>query len=215
MKQTPSLKKLIIQLKKAAQIYKQLMDKHYLIIYEGNYIEITFNKRNFKHLTGIGSNLNAKSFFDNSLSGKIRCNQIFFDMNHPYALCKKKLEGLINLEKSLCSDLLILHKIKSKTYIIPEGLTNLDFVLGLDVNNNKNGKILNEMLIPYTLRVEDDTAFDNSSSQHQVDFIISKLAQEKMYSTLYFGNASNLMSLPEEIKSTIDFNNIEIYNIII
>lgn len=213
MKQSPSTKKLIAELNVAAQSYKCLTGKQYLLIYDGNYIEVTFGKKHFKHLTGIGSKLNARAFFDDAFDGKIRSGQISFDNAHPYRLCRKKLKYIINLENSLCSDLLVLHEINTKTYIIPKGLTNFDYVLGLDVNDNIHGKVLNNNLVPYTLRVDDSLAFSNSKHQYQVDYIFSKSTGEKLYSKLCFGNLNNFDKLHESIKKLIDSDRIEPYNI--
>lgn len=210
MNQSPSSKKIIVKLKKAAQCYSALMQNQYIIVYEGNYIEVVFNKKYFKHLTGISSSLNAKTFFNNSKSGKINSNQIFFDNKHPYQLCRKKLDNIINLEKSLHTDLLLLYNINTVSYIIPKGLTDLNFVLGLDVNNNLNGDIVNDKLVPYTIRVEGESAFNGSFAQYQIDYIFSKKKNSQKYSTLCFGDIRHVDSIPEEIRKLIDFNNLEI-----
>lgn len=77
----------------------------------------------------------------------------------------------IDLNDKFHSDLLMLHGVNTANYIIPKGVTNLDFVLGLDVNNDINNKKVNDNLVPYTLRVDDEESFFKSREQFQVDFI--------------------------------------------
>lgn len=204
MKQTPSSKRLLENLKSAAQGYEHVMGKKYLFVYENNYIEVVFTKKYFKHLTGIKSSLRAKDFFDASIKKKIKLNQISFDKEHPYSLCVKKLNYLASIKELLCSDLLMLHKIKTKTYFIPKGVTDLNFVLGLDVQDNINGEKLSENLVPYTLRVGDEKSFDSSLFKYQVDFVFSKKQEEKTYSELCFGDKEELIKLPSEILALID-----------
>lgn len=205
MNYTPSTIRILTKLKKSAKKYKELMSLQYLIVYESNYIEVNFSKKCFKHLTGIQSSLKPKDFFDNSCKGMIKYNQISFDKQHPYQLCDKKLDSIIRLKDSFNSDLLLLHNINTATYIIPKGITDLDFVLGFDINDDKNGNKVDDNLVPYTLRVGDKNAFSCSKKQFQVDFILSKLKTDSKYSNLCFGRTENIHSLPSDIKALIDF----------
>lgn len=205
MSNTPADIRILNELKKAAKAYRDLMDIQYLIIYENKYIEVIFPKKYFKHLTGINSSLDARSFFDDAYRKRIRSRNISFDAKHPYQLCSKKLNNIINLNDKFHSDLLILHGVNTTNYIIPKGVTDLDFVLGLDVNNDINNKKVNDNLVPYTLRVDDEESFFKSKEQFQVDFIISKLKTDSKYSNMCFGCIEHIHNLPINIKALIDF----------
>lgn len=58
-------KKDIEQLKKCAEFQKEnLLAKIFLLVYDdGKYVEISFKESDFKHLTGISSDLSAKYFY--------------------------------------------------------------------------------------------------------------------------------------------------------
>ena len=59
-----SQKKYIVnEIKKSAQIYKTLLDKTFLIVYETHWVEVTFFKQNFKHLTGVNSTIKSAEEF--------------------------------------------------------------------------------------------------------------------------------------------------------
>lgn len=205
MSNTPANIRILKKLKEAAKSYKDLMNIQYLIIYENKYIEVIFSKKYFKHLTGIKSSLHSRSFFDDAYRGKIRSYHIGFDAKHPYQLCNKKLNSIINLKDRFHSDLLMLHSVSTPTYIIPKGVTDFDFVLGLDVNNDIKDKKIDNNLVPYTLRVDDEESFSKSKEQFQVDFILSKLKTDSKYSNLCFGQIEYINYLPDNIKALIDF----------
>lgn len=56
----------IIKLKECAKTYKEkLLGKRFLVVFDNlNYIEVIFTKKQFKHLTGISSDLSAVAFYD-------------------------------------------------------------------------------------------------------------------------------------------------------
>ncbi|WP_161650550.1 PBECR4 domain-containing protein [Dielma fastidiosa] len=67
--------------------------KTYLYVYNNNqYIEIIFEKDEFKHLTGISTKLNPKDFYKNILKKEDK-----FTTNKPKDLCRLKLSELKNI----------------------------------------------------------------------------------------------------------------------
>lgn len=62
-------------------------------------------------------------------------------------------------------------------------VTNLEFTLGLTENIDKNGKKVNDLFLPMSLRVE-DSSVEKSADGEIVDFIFSKDASIMKYDTL-------------------------------
>mgnify|MGYP000458959541 FL=1 len=55
--------KIVQEIKVAADLYrKHLVGKRFLYVFEGRYIEVLYKAANFRHLTGVATNLSAKSF---------------------------------------------------------------------------------------------------------------------------------------------------------
>ena len=53
--------KIVQEIKIAADLYrKHLVGKGFLYVFEGRYIEVLYKAANFRHLTGVATNLSAK-----------------------------------------------------------------------------------------------------------------------------------------------------------
>lgn len=56
--------KIVQEIKVAADLYrKHLVGKRFLYVFEGRYIEVLYKAANFRHLTGVATNLSAKKFY--------------------------------------------------------------------------------------------------------------------------------------------------------
>ena len=89
---------LVQEIQKAALLYKTyLVGRKFLYIFEGQYIEVIYSSKGFKHLTGVESPLTAKLFFDNAVKRKLSINNIGFSSKHPYDLCVRKVKHLCQL----------------------------------------------------------------------------------------------------------------------
>ena len=56
--------KIVQEIKVAANLYrKHLVGKRFLYVFEGRYIEVLYKAANFRHLTGVATNLSAKKFY--------------------------------------------------------------------------------------------------------------------------------------------------------
>ncbi|MEI3161979.1 MAG: PBECR4 domain-containing protein [Lachnospirales bacterium] len=63
----------------SAQQYKNfLLGKTFLYVFNNKYIEISFRKIDFAHLTGVDKHLSAQEFYKEAIRGTLRANQIFF-----------------------------------------------------------------------------------------------------------------------------------------
>lgn len=57
-------RKLYRRLKWLVDLYrKHLVGKRFLYVFEGRYIEVLYKAANFRHLTGVATNLSAKKFY--------------------------------------------------------------------------------------------------------------------------------------------------------
>ena len=92
----------IIKLKECAKTYKEkLLGKRFLVVFDNlNYIEVIFTKKQFKHLTGISSDLSAVAFYDFCIGKKWQNNRtvyispkdIYTTIEHPRVFAIKKME---------------------------------------------------------------------------------------------------------------------------
>lgn len=187
--------------------YKEkLAGKYFLYIFDGRYIEIYFGRDNFKHLTGVKSNLNAEDFYSKAEDKILTTSQFGFNKEHPYRNAKKKCSRLIDLHKLIYEDTILLENLKTDSYKFSFGTTNLDFTIGFSERTKmKNGKEITipHQYIPRTLRIKDD-GFEKSENVYEVDFIFSKDNDDKLYNELTFGKMENVSIIPDEICSLID-----------
>ena len=101
------LRRQIIQ---AAQAYKEhLAGKVFLYVYGNDFFEVVFQTDQFLHLTGVGSMLGARDFYQKAKNSTLSTGQIFFDKRHPYRVAKKKLPCLLVLHE-LTNSLVIISK---------------------------------------------------------------------------------------------------------
>ena len=65
--------KIVQEIKIAADLYrKHLVGKRFLYVFEGRYIEVLYKAANFRHLTGVATNLSAKKFLENGFTSSAR-----------------------------------------------------------------------------------------------------------------------------------------------
>lgn len=77
-----------------------LINKKFLIVCEdGENYEVAFYKKDFKHLTGIHSDLNNERFFENSALGILSENNIFETQHYNYQTLKQKADRIEKIEK--------------------------------------------------------------------------------------------------------------------
>ena len=91
MKKLNDKKQVVAQISAAARLYKKnLVGKHFLYVFDGRAIEVAYQAKGFRHLTGVDTGLDAMSFYKKAVSGTLQANQIFFSPHHPYQLCQRK-----------------------------------------------------------------------------------------------------------------------------
>ena len=71
--------KIVQEIKTAASLYKKhLVGKRFLYVFEGRYIEVIYKAANFRHLTGVATNLSAKQFYNYAAKKLLQASQIYF-----------------------------------------------------------------------------------------------------------------------------------------
>lgn len=186
------------QIVDAAQVYStSLAGKTFLYVYGEEYFEVTFPTESFLHLTGVASKLTAKVFYKNAKKSKLTVQQFYFDSRHIYANAKKKLPCLIRLPELTNTMVCILKDLQTLTIVYKLSVTNLEFTLGLTENVDSEGKKINNLLLPMSLRVE-DSSVEKSGGGEVVDFIYSKDASLRLYDKVLVSDDGK--SIPEIIK---------------
>lgn len=100
MKKLNDKKQVVAQISAAARLYKKnLVGKHFLYVFDGRAIEVAYQAKGFRHLTGVDTGLDAMSFYKKAVSGTLQANQIFFSPHHPYQLCQRKIVHLSDIAR--------------------------------------------------------------------------------------------------------------------
>lgn len=184
----------------AAQSYKNLLvGKRFLYVFDGRYIEVLFESKNFRHLTGVATNLSAERFFKYAIGQKLSASQIWFDANHPYALSIRKLKHLNDVANMSSSENFMLEDISTDTKTYKFGTTDLHFTLCMGRPTDSEGNEIGDCYIVESLRDED--SFSRSADAFVVTHILSRPNDEKKYSDILFMDKSaTLNDLPDEVK---------------
>ena len=122
---------------------------------------------------GIITKLSAKDFYKISKKGNLTNSQFYFSSRHPFANAKKKLPCLKRLPELTNGLVCILKDMRTVKITYKLSVTNLEFTLGLTESMDKNGKRVNNLFLPMSLRVK-DSSVEKSADGEIVDFIFSK-----------------------------------------
>lgn len=190
----------------AAQLYKKmLVGKRFLYVFDGRYIEVLFESKNFKHLTGVSTHLSAERFYKYAVERKLAVSQIWFDAHHPYALSVRKLRHLSDIAKMSSSENFMLEDISTDTKNYKFGTTDLKFTLCMGKPTDSNGNDIGECFIVESLRDED--CFSRSAEAFVVTHILSKPNDSRKYSDLLFMDKnSTIADLPSAVKQMLSDN---------
>lgn len=180
---------IINRIQEAAKIYKDtLVGKTFLVLYEGKSVEMIFKTDNFMHLCGVDSRLAPKDFLKRAVKGELRTFDIGFSDNiHPYRFADIKTEHLKEALSILQRESLIITDIYTQTRNYKLGTTDLEVVFCFDEQTDDEGYPINEILNPFSLRIE-EIANSRFDEMYEVDFVLSKKTGTKEYDTIEFGN---------------------------
>lgn len=153
----------------AAKIYKDnFAGKCFMYIHGDEYFEVVFETKQFKHLTGVESSVDAYNFYKYAKRDELTCSQFGFSIRHPFKTAKKKLLCFPKLHQLTTDTVCMLKDLETVTITYKIGITNLKFTLGLvDKDDTSN------IFIPQSLRINDDT-IEKSKDAEFIDFILVK-----------------------------------------
>lgn len=157
-----------------------------MFVFDNRYIEVSFRKEEFAHLTGVDKHLSAKDFYKEAARGTLRQNQIFFSKRYPYDLCIKKIRELDKLPRAVHEDGFVLEDIATNTAVYKFGFTELNFTLCLGQDMDKQGNKRSDYDIAQSFRVED--CFDKTQNVFDIDFILKKRNDQKIYEEILLQN---------------------------
>lgn len=197
-------KKIVQEIKKAAALYKKhLVGRRFLYVFEGKYIEVIYKAANFRHLTGVATNLSAKQFYSYALRKILQTSQFFFTSQHPYALSKRKIKHIAQIATLAGSEGFMLEEIVTNTKTYKFGATDLKFTLCLNKEQDNNGFEKGDCFVAESLRDED--CFSKSKTVYEVTHIFSKANDKKKYDDLLYADKNMALdSLPDEIRNMLD-----------
>ena len=198
MKPKINKSKILKMIHKNAVIYKKhLISKTFLLLFEGHSIEIMFKAENLLHLCGVDTKLLAKDFYQKAYQKKLSDKEIYFSKKHPYDFAKIKLEHLPQAISLLSNESFVITDISTQTKMFKLGATDLEVIFCFDSQIDNNGNIINNILIPYSLRVEGipNSKFGN---MYEVNYVLSKKTGTKTYINIEYGNPDFLTSYLEK-----------------
>ncbi|MCD8022272.1 MAG: PBECR4 domain-containing protein [Lachnospiraceae bacterium] len=178
-----------------------------MYVFDDNYIEVIYKAENFRHLTGVDTNLSARQFYNYATKGKLEASQIWFSSKHPYELCERKMQHIIDIASLAETECFLLEEIQTDTMTYRFGTTDLNFTLCLDKDTDSDGLEKSECFVVHSLR--DGDCFSKSKEAYVVSHIFSRQNDKKKYTDLlYMDDSSSLDSLPIQIRKMLegDFN---------
>lgn len=196
----------------AAQKFKKtFINKKYLYIYNTNdFFEMIGLRRNFKHLTGLGSNIGADDFFKKLVNPtkyrQIVPREINFTSQHPKDLAEKKLLKLNDLDKIL-SDSLIYKDFSTNTEIFKIAISDLTITLCLEQRKDSNMNPIENSYYFKSFRVDDE--FDDAKAHFFTEYIFMSENNEKLFSKLVYGDISKIDELNDSVKCKLDIKKIK------
>lgn len=199
-------KNIVSEINNAASLYRrELVGKRFLYVFDGRYIEVIFKAQNFRHLTGVATDLSAKRFYSYAARRMLAASQIWFDKEHPYDLCARKAKHLSQIASMMSSESFILEELTTEKKTFKFGATDLNFTLCLDMEYDETGSEKGECYVVESLRDED--CFSKSKNIHEITHILARPNDAKLYSQLLFVDPRfTLDALPKEVKAMLSAN---------
>ena len=175
----------------AVQYKKDIVGKTFLVLFEGKSVEIIFKVENFLHLCGVDTKLQAKDFYKKALKNQLTEKEIIFSKTHPYPLAEIKTKNLSRALSLMKNEAFMITDITTQSHSYKIGTTDFQVVLCFDNQINASGQTVNNVLIPYSLRVEDINS-NKYNNIYEIDFVLSKETGKKEYSFMEYGDIHKL-----------------------
>lgn len=197
-------KNIVNQIEQAADVYrKYLVGKRFMYVFDNRYIEVIYKSENFRHLTGVDTNLSAKRFYSYAARRMLTTSQIYFNAVHPYDLCVRKVKHIGDIATLAGSESFMLEEITTDTQSYKFGTTDLNFTLCMNKERDEQGNEKGDCFVVQSLRDED--CFSKSDQAYVVTHIFVRQNDVKKYTDmLYMDSAANMKDLPECVKELLE-----------
>ena len=182
-----------------AQEYNaHLINKDFLIVCEDGYTDVVrFFKRDFLHLTGVSTNLNEESFYDNCVRRKLDVSNIKEKQKYNWNTLKSKAVRIEKIHKIIYAD------VQESLFMINLHTESTDFPVAI---RNKSiatcvgfKEIINKAR---TLRKYDNSS--NADEQKRIIAIFEKKQTDSLYSDLvYVSTVEELYDKKSDINSLL------------
>lgn len=195
---------LVKEIAKAATLYRtHLVGKRFMYVFDNRYIEVLYKAANFRHLTGVDTNLSAKQYYSYASRNILAASQIWFSKKHPYDLSVRKVKHLSEIATLASSENFMLEEITTDTQSYKFGTTDLNFTLCMNKEFDESGNVKGDCYVVESLRDED--CFSKSKEAFEVTHIFAKPNDVKSYTELLFmDKRASIEVLPETIKNLLD-----------
>lgn len=204
MSKSQDRKNIVQNIIRAANLYKQhLVGKRFLYVFDNRYIEVIYKASNFRHLTGVDTQLSAKDFYRLACNKKLQVNQINFSSKHPYNLCAKKVKHLEEIATLAGSENFMLEEITTQTQTYKFGTTDLNFSLCMNKETDETGAEKGDCYVVQSLRDED--CFSKSKEAYVVTHILSRPNDKKEYTDILYVDSNNEL-LPDNLLALLSMD---------
>lgn len=193
-----------------AQTYKNnLAGKYYLYIFENRCFEMYFGTDNYMHLTGVGSKVSPKQFYQLAKDKKLQDNQIFFSPRYPLKTALYKTANLINLPDFTREGYFVIKDLETDTAKYPYAITNIDQSVLIGLKEEED----TDIYIPKSFRVK-GKIFDKADDDKlfEINCIMSKTDKSALYNNILYCENIDFDSMKPEIIAKIDSNAIDVDN---
>ncbi len=195
-RRTINLNNNVADIKSAALSYKRnLVGRTFLYVFDNRFIEVIYKAVSFKHLTGVDSNLGARSFYKNSVKQTLSASNLSFNSDHPFSLCVRKVSHINDLANLALGECFMLEDISTNTHSYKFGTTDMEFTLLFDEDRDDLGNLRSEKYVVVSLRDED--CFDKASNVYSITHILSKPNDAKLYDTIIHKDDNYKGKLPD------------------
>lgn len=175
---------------------KYLVNKVFKLVCEdGTEVDVRFFGSDFKHMTGLYSDLNDDEFYRNCILGKIDIGNIATDQKYNWSTLKTKGNHVEKIHELLYKDgkkTLILEALDTKTFVFPYAVKNManNMCIGFvsDVNKARS--------------LRKAGASIKAKTEKSIIAIFSRLSENPMYHELVY--VSNVLGVYEKDELLLD-----------
>lgn len=191
------------------------MGRRFLIIFDDcNFFEVLFTRSEFKHLTGISSDLSAVNFYELCIGMKtkgkkiryIGPNDIYTTTKHPRIFALKKFKVFEDIYELFSNSSYVLNDISENKRFYKLGLANFYLTLFLDDKNK-----FENTYIPISLKSE--SHLKNASNFGSIKYVFEKTNPYLKYKKLLYPNTIDnefFSNYKHKLDELIDYTFIEV-----